>query len=1067
MNLTEYAIEKRVVTYFAAFLLLAAGTAAFFSLGQLEDPDFTVKTAVVSTEYPGASPAEVELEVTDRIEQAIQELPYVDDLYSQSRPGMSTIVINIKEEYWADRLPQVWDEVRLKIRDVTPQLPPGAKPPLIMDDFGFVYGFVMAITGDGFSYAELEEYVKSIKKELSVVPGVARAEWWGIQDKCIYLDASQAQLSQLGLTAESVMATLTQQNTVVDAGAVDVGTQRYRIAITGSFESPEEIGELTVHPSLPDLMAYPLPAGGPSRSAELIRLEDVCEVKRGYLDPPRWLMRYNGKPALALSLANVAGGNIVDTGRAIDVRLDELIADLPIGIDVHKITWQSDLVSSSVNEFFINVVLSVVIVLVVLTIPMGLRMGIIIGTGLLFTILGTLVFMSLFGIDLQRISLGALVIALGMMVDNSIVIADGVQVRIRKGMDRKQAAVEAATRPALPLLGATIIATMAFYPIFASVANAGEYCQALFSVVAISLLFSWVVAMTLTPLQCIDMLPEASGGAEGLYNNAFYRGFRRLLSLAIRFRVVTIVGLLILLGASGAGFVFVKQMFFPDSTRLQFMVDYYAPEGTRIQEVAKSIEPIEAKLIADERVEAVSTFIGSGPPRFYLPVDPETPLQSYGQIIVNLRTLGDVHSLFNDMEAWAKENVPGAMVRVMKYGVGPFDSWKFEARFTGPANADLKYLRDLGEQGMKILAANPLIRHLRTDMRERVRKVVPTYDQERGRWAGISREDVARTTKWAHDGLVVGLYRERDDLYPILLRNAPADRETVAGTLDTLQVKPTLSTRTVPLAQVADVGMEWEDPIIVRSNRRRAVTVQGNPDGVTFPTLLASCKKQFEDIQLRPGYRLEWEGEYDSTVTAQTSLIPGCIPAAALILFILVALFNAIRPPLIILCTIPFAAIGITGGMLATGAPFGFVALLGAMSLSGMMIKNAIVLLDEIGLMRSRGKSLYVAIMDGAVSRLSPVVLAAGTTVLGVMPLLQDVFWVSMSVTIMAGLTFGTVLTMVVVPVLYATFHKVKVELPAAAASSVAGQEMPANEAGVPSRAAVAPSDGPRHGPGE
>ncbi len=1035
MNLTSFAIEKRAISYFAVFLVTVTGIGAFFSLGQLEDPEFTVKTAVITTSYPGASPEEVELEVTDRIELAIQEMPQIDYLESFSRAGLSLIDVNIKEEYWSDRLPQVWDELRRKVRNVETSLPPGAGRPGISDDFGDVFGFQLAVVGDGYSYAELEAYAKDIRKEISLVEGVARVDLWGVQHKVIYVNVSQSQISELGLTDASVKATLKQQNMVVDAGSVDLERRRFRIAPTGEFQTPADIANLHIRASLGDALVNLVSVSdqptAAKRSTELIRIRDIATVERGYLDPPMTLMRYNRQPAIGISITNVAGANMVEVGRRIDERLDALVELLPIGIEFHRFHWQSDIVDEAVKGFLGNFAQAVGIVLLVLTLAMGWRMGVIIGSSLILTILGSFILMAVLGIDLQRMSLGALVIALGMMVDNSIVVADGIVVRLQKGMDRKKAAIEGASQPSIPLLGATVVAVMAFYPIFASVADAGEYCRTLFAVVAISLLTSWVVSMTVTPLQCIDMLPQPKKGKADTdaYGSAIYRVFHRILAAAIRVRFLTMAALVALLVASLIGFGNVKQMFFPDSSMTKLMIDYWAPEGTRIQTVAEDLKLAEKKLLSDERVASVATFIGSGPPRFYLPVDPEYPYQSYAQLIVNVHNLRDINQLIEDFNSWFGQHFPQALVPMRKYGVGPSNTWKFELRISGPSIADPGTLRSLADQAVAIVAANPLADTVRANWRQRVQKVIPEYNQERARWAVITREDIANTTKRAYDGRTVGLYREKDDLIPIVLRHVEEERQSVSN-MKALQVKPRLSTYTIPLSQVTDdVKTAWEDSLIWRRDRRRTITVQANPVlGVTLPTLHASVLADLNAIELPPGYTMEWGGEFEDTVDAQASLVPGVIPTVAIILFIIVALFNAFRPPLIIVFTIPFAAIGITAGLLATKTPFGFLALLGAMSLSGMMIKNAIVLLDEINLQLAEGKSPYQAVMDSALSRLRPVVLAAATTVLGVIPLLQDVFWIGMAVTIMAGLTFGTILTMVVVPTLYCIFYRIKSE---------------------------------------
>ncbi len=1049
MSLPRFAVENSVLTNFIVFLVFVGGIYSYFALGQLEDPDFTVKIGAVITPYPGATPEEVELEVTDRIETAIQEMPQLRYLTSYSKAGLSIIKVEMKQEYSADRLPQVWDEMRKKIRDVTPDLPPGAGKPDIIDDFSFVFGFVLAITGDGYTYAELEDYAKAIRKELNVVPGVSRADLWGVQPKVIYLDISEAQLAELNITTEDITATLVTQNMVVNAGAVEVPGKRLRIEATGEFNTPEDIGELEIRRSGLDTLAnvgveltpysraieatVPVRQGrsgsrASARAGELIRLKDVATIRQGYLEPAINQMRFNGQPALAIQIANVTGGNVVQTGKNLDARLAEILPELPAGIEVKRFVWQSDLVEESIGGFLINLTEAVLIVLVVLALAMGWRMGLIIGWALILTILSTLIVMKGMAIDLHRVSLGAFVIALGMMVDNAIVVADNSAVAMARGKKAVEAAIEAAAKPAVALIGATLVAAMAFYPIYAAKADSGEYARTLFIVVAVSLLLSWIIAMCVTPLNCISLLKPPKGDAAGRdpYGSPFFRGYRRLLEAAIRRRFLTIGALTALLIAAIIGFQAVPQQFFADSTRTQLRIDYWGPQGTPLQFVSEDIRAIEERLVNDPRVKNVGTFIGSGGPRFYLPVDPEFPYPEYAQIIVNTHSFDDIDDLYAELEAWTNETYTQALIRVRKYTVGPGDDWPFELRISGPAEADLGTLRRLAEEAMTILENSPYARHVRTDIRQPVQKVVAVYDQARARWSATSRENIAEATRRVYDGTPVGLYREGDSLIPILARNVEADRQRAPGELDVVQVQPSFGLKTLPLGQVTeDIRLEWEDPIIVRFQRRRQAAVQASPDGVTFPTLRASVIDDLQAIELPPGYSLFWDGEYDSTVTAQESLIPGIVPAAVVIAVIMVALFNALRPPLAILLTVPFALIGITAILLPTQTPFGFMALLGAMSLVGLMIKNAIVLIDEINANKAAGRSPYDATVEAAVSRLRPVCLGAGTTILGVIPLLQDAFWVSMAMTIMAGLAFGTVLTMILVPVFYATLHRI------------------------------------------
>jgi len=1049
MNLTAFAIERKTLTNFVVFLIVVGGLISYFTLGRLEDPDFTVKTGIIITQYPGASPEEVELEVTDRIEQAIQEMPQVDTFYSMSRAGLSIIKVDMGQEFWADRLPQVWDEMRKKVRDVTPHFPPGVMKPDIVDDFSFVFGFVLAVTGEGYSYAELEDYAKALKKELSLVKGVSRAELWGQQPKVIYLDISETQLAALRVTREDVLATLALQNMVVPSGAVQVPGKRLRIETSGEFEHPEDIGDLLIRRSIGDSMlaaaselsvfsrsiADSMPTGSKrggsssrAQGSEFIRIRDVATVRQGYLEPAINKMRFQGKPALAVQLANVTGGNVLETGAAIDARLEELLPLLPAGIEVERFQWQSNLVKESIDGFIINLAEAVLIVLIVLTVAMGWRMGLVIGWALIVTILGTFVVMSAMDINLQRVSLGALVVALGMMVDNAIVVADNYTIRLGRGMKPIDAAIESAAKPGLALFGATAVAIMAFYPVYAAKTDAGEYAQSLFIVILVSLLLSWLIAMTMTPLNCMGLLvaPEKTGDDVDPYDTGFFRGYRAMLELALRNRVLTIGGMVVLLVGAVMGFTQVPQQFFPDSTRAQFMIDYWAPQGTPIEDVSEGLRGIEAKLIDDPRVKDIGTFVGSGGPRFYLPVDPEFPYSSFGQIIVDTLSFAEVDGLVQEIEPWLIENYPQVLTRVRKYTVGPGDTWPFEVRISGPAEADLDTLRRLGAQGMEILKDSPLAKHVRIDMRQRVQKVVIGYDQERARWAAVSRGDLAEATRRSYDGTPVGLYREGDDLLPIIARNTDAERARAAGQLELLQVHPMLTLETLPLGQVVDdIRLEWEDPIITRFNRRRQVAIHAQPDGVTFPALRASVIDQFEAIELPPGYSLMWDGEYDSTMRAQLSLLPGMLPALVIMTLIIVALFNKVIPAIVMALVVPFSLIGITAILLPTQTPFGFMALLGAMSLVGLMIKNSIVLIDEIEVNRTSGMSPYEATVSAGMSRVRPVALGAATTVLGVAPLIQDAFWVSMALTIMFGLAFGTILTMILVPTFYVTLNRI------------------------------------------
>jgi len=1014
MSLSEFSINNRVIVFFTVGLFSIAGIFAFFSLGQLEDPEFTVKSALIITHYPGATPEEVEQEVTDRIENALQEMPELKSLHSRSTSGISLINVEIKGEYWADRLPQVWDKLRRKVGDIQSALPEGVGAPDIIDDFGDVYGLMVGIVGDGFTYREMEDYVKTMQKEVSLVEGVARIDLWGNQDSAIYIDISENKLASMGLSAASVTRLLRNQNLVVDAGHVESGLYRLNVRPTGSFISPQDIGDLLIH------------GQSSSQQSEFIRVSDIGTITEGYIEPVRTLMRINGKPAIVLSISPLSGTNVVEVGERVTAKIEQLKNRFPVGIEVEKIHWQPQVVADSVQAFLINFAEAVLIVLVVLTLAMGWKMGVVIGSALVLTILATFVFMALFGIDLHRMSLGALIIALGMMVDNAIVVAESYVVKLQQGRTKEQAAIESAKGPSIALLGATVIAVMAFYPIFASIEDAGEYCRTLFIVIAISLLVSWVVSLTLTPLQCLLML-EAESDVDGKKpEGKLLAGFRSVLEFAMKKRLLTVASLVLLLAVALGSFGNIAQIFFPSSSMTKFTVDYWAPEGSRIESTSEGMEIIEQHLLKDSRVKTTASFIGQGSPRFYLPVSPENPSAAYGQIIVNVNDLDELDAVVVELRAWAANNLPNAMVRVRQYGVGPSVTWKFEARFLGPADADPAILRGLSEQGMSILRQSPIAKEVSTDWRQQVLEVVPEYSQIKARRTGISRSDLANTTKRFYDGYRVGTYRRGDTQLPIIVREN-IERRSV-NDLEVLQIEPENQSTSVPLGQVINgVSVGWVNPIIWRYNRHRAITVQASPiAGITAATLRTSVIKQFEAMPLPEGYRLQWFGEHKSTIEAQASLVPGIVPAFALILFILVALFNAIRPMVMIVLIIPFVMIGVSFGLQVSGAAFGFVAILGVMSLAGMMIKNSIVLVDQIEFEKAQGKDPHQAIIDATISRIRPVFLAAATTVLGVTPLVADLFWQGLAISIMAGLSFGTVLTMILLPVLYSFFYKTK-----------------------------------------
>ena len=1013
MNLPEYAVNHKPIIILSMVLLFLSGLYAYGRLGKLEDPEFTIKTATVVTLYPGASPAEVELQVTDEIEKAVQELEWLDQVRSISKAGVSVVYVDIQENNRKRTLPQIWDKLRRKVHDVEPLLPPGAQRPEVYDDYGDVFGVFVALTGEGFSYAELNDYALMLQRELLLVKDVNRVVLWGTQQECVYIEISRSRLAELGMHPSQVIDALHKQNLELDSGGIDAGPEHIRIDQTGAFESVDDIANLVVRGSPP---------------GELVLLRDIAAVRRDYLSPPEALMRFNGAPAIGIAISTVSKGNVVVMGTAVKKRLHELMQQMPAGIDIGPIAYQALTVQRAINQFMSNLAQSVTIVIGILLITMGIRSGLLIGWALVLAIVGTLIIMLPLGIDLQRTSLGALIIAMGMLVDNAIVVTEGSLIRLQRGDERKTAAIAPAVTTALPLLGATVIAILAFLPIYLARNNTGEYCESLFIVVGISLGLSWIIAMTATPVLCHIFLrvPESKVGTDP-YAGPVYRNYRFVLEKALHNRFITLVIMLVLMGSAAVGFRYVDQIFFPDSDRTQFMIEYWLPEGSRIQQTSDDLKKIERHLLLQPEVVNVTTCIGAGAPRFILEYEPQIHNTSYGLILINVRVLEDIAALLPRLEGYLQREFPQAEPRLRHFPLGPFTEFKVEARISGPNPV---MLRALSEQVLSIMRSRPGTRDTRDNWRQRVKVLRPVFSQPRARRAMVTRQDIALSLAMAADGAPVALYREDDELLPIIVR-APAGEQHDVDNLDVIPVRGSGS-RSLPLRQaLREITTTWEDPIIHRYNRRRTITAQTQPDeGVTAAEILARIKPAVEAIELPPGYSLEWGGDYEEE-TESNEAVSAPLPFAFIIMvFTVVALFNAFRQPLIILLILPLASVGISAGLLVSGQPFGFMALLGVLSLFGMLIKNAVVLLDQIDLEIRAGIRPYTAVVQSSVSRMRPVLMASFTTVLGMTPLLTDRLFGAMAVTIMSGLTFATVLTLIVVPVFYTIFFRIPPDTP-------------------------------------
>ncbi|KDN27230.1 multidrug transporter AcrB [Vibrio fortis] len=1013
MNIAEYSIKNKVISWLFLVILAIGGVSSFSNLSRLEDPAFTIKDAMIISTYPGASSMEVEEELTYPLEKEIRQLPYIDKITSTSSDGMSQIMVSMKMDYGPDELPQIWDEMRRKINDLQPTLPSGVQSVQIIDDFGDVFGVMLMLTGDGYDYVELKQYADYLTRELELVDGVGKVSIAGDQQEQLFVEMSLERLAALNLDMTTVTSLLAQQNSVVSSGEVMLNGQSLAIKPNGTLSTVEELENLIIHGR---------------DTGNLIRLKDVSTVTRGIAEKPGNVLTYNGKPAINIGIAFSSGVNVVEIGQALDAELERLESIKPAGIELNYFYNQAQEVDKSVSDFIISLVEAVAIVIVVLLFAMGLRSGLIIGLVLLLTVFGTFILMDYNEVELHRISLGALIIALGMLVDNAIVVVEGILVGLKKGKTKLQAAKDIVTQTQWPLLGATIIAITAFAPIGLSKDATGEFMGSLFWVLCFSLFLSWITALTLTPFLADLMLKEEdkTGTDEDPYKGILFVVFGAMLKFALRFRWLTVASMVGLLAVSVVGFGMVKQQFFPASNTPMFYVDMWMPEGTDIRETIKQTEKVESYIRKLDNVEFVTTTAGQGMQRFALTYQPEKSYEAYAQLQV--RTT-DRDTMFATLEKLDEKlaiefEQPTFQFKLIEFGPSPAS--KIEARVIGP---DPDVLRTIATDVENILLADPGARNVRHDWRERTKELVPLFNESKARRLGISKADLSHTLQMAFGGYNIGLLRDGTHMLPIVAR-LPEEERFDFESLNNVKIwSPSLQTY-IPVEQVIDgVELQWSEPLIQRKNRKRTLTVLADHDVLgdeTPASLFARVQPKIEALPLPSGYSIEWGGEYESSKDAQESLF-GSLPMGYLLMFIItMLLFNSVRKPLVIWFTVPLSIIGVSIGLLSTNMPFSFTAFLGLLSLSGMILKNGIVLLDQINSELETGKDPYLAVVDSAISRVRPVSMAALTTILGMIPLVFDAFFGSMAITIMAGLGFATVLTLIVVPVMFAILFRIK-----------------------------------------
>lgn len=1015
MKIAAFSIRNRLIMFIVIAASLAAGWSAYQTMPRFEDPEFIIRQAVVVTDYPGATPLEVANEVTERLESAIQQLQEVEEIKSASSFGRSRITVEIAYEFSTskDDLQLIWTKLRNKIADAARQLPPGASQPFVNDDFGDVYGVYYFITGDGFDARELYAYARDLRTDVLAVDGVAKVALAGFQQEQIFVEIARDRAAALGVAVDSVYRDLAQQNSVVSAGDLRVGDRRLMIQPSGNIDSVTAIEDLIV--------ATP---GRGADGASVIYLRDIAAVTRGYKDPADFILRYNGEPAIALGVSNVSGSNVVAMGAAIDRRLAETEALRPWGIEVHEFYHQGKVVDDSVQAFALNVVAALVIVLVTLLVFMGLRSAGIIGFVLLLTIAATLAVMQQAGIPMHRISLGALIIALGMLVDNAIVVTEGILVGTRAGKSTLQAATDVVGRTIWPLLGGTVVGILAFAPIGFAPGATAEYTQHLFWVVLISLLFSWVFAITIVPLLAELLFKEGTAGGEEAKEGGLVLGYRAVLRGVLRGKWVAAAIAAILFGASLWGFQFVKSGFFPASTTPQVVVDYWLPQGTSIERTSEEMARIAEFAGGIEGVLDVATFIGQGGLRYMLIYPPEPPNSAYGQLILRVDDYRSIDRILPAVQQYIDRDFPGGRAKVWRFKLGPGGTAAIEAEFSGP---DPVELRRLANDARAILQRDPGTFAVKTDWRQEVLTIEPVYSESRGRRLGVSREDLANALRTTYSGRPIGVYREDDLLIPIIARAPEAERFSAQGIGD-IQVPSSVTGDTVPLIEAVEgFDASFGDAIVRRLDRVWTIKAQADAVPSQLPSeVLGRVRPQVEAMEMPAGYSLTWRGEFGDSEEANANLASVLPLGFGAMVLTVVLLFNALRQPLVIWLVVPLALVGVVVGLVATDTALEFMAILGLLSLSGLLIKNAIVLVDEMDLRIGEGQPRFDAVVDAAVSRTRPVILGALTTVLGVLPLFGDAFFRAMAVVLVFGLSFATVLTLLVVPAFYALIMGVR-----------------------------------------
>ena len=1030
--------NRKLVSFFVAILVLG-GIISYYIMPKLEDPAIKVKQAMVVTTYPGASAHEVELEVTDRLEKAIREMSGIDNVQSQSMNDLSLITVELETTVKDEDVEQYWDILRRKVSNAALSLPSTASTPIVRDDFGDVYGMFYALTADGLSDQEMSDYAELVKRNVADIDGVSRVEIYGQRRECIYIEMRQDKMANLGVMPVEVIQTLNNQNRTTYSGYYDNGAHRVRVTVDDRFKHVDDIANMIVQ----------------GHDDEQLRIRDVARVYKGYVDPTRNEMKRDGERALGISIAGVADKDIVKVGKQVEKTVAELRKTMPVGVKFEKVFNQPERVETALNTFLVNLIESVFIVVVVLIFTMGFKSGVIIGLSLLTIVLGSLLVLKGFDGTLQRVSLGAFILAMGMLVDNAIVIIDGILIDMKQGRSRMEALTGIGRRTAMPLLGATLIAILAFWPIFLSPDTAGVYVRDLFIVIAVSLMLSWILALVHVPIMADRMLkaPKKTdgNGDEDLYKGWSYTVLEKIMEFGLRFRFIMVLlaaGFVLL---SVWGYKFLNQAFFPDMEYDQLYMEYKLPEGTNSTQVAQDLAEIEDYLKTRKEVKHITTSIGGTPSRYNLVRSIATPSLSYGELIIDFETPKALVDNIDDIQQELNKRYPDAYIKLKRYNL-MFKKYPIEVCFSGP---DPSVLHRLSDSAMAIIAASDKVYLPTSDWEPKVPVLTVNYDQPSARTTGLSRGDVATSVLAYTGGIPIATFYDGIHSESIVLKCTDAqgndidriDNVRVFGMLpniNSLLNRSTMQklltgyfnkndiieqiTMTTPLKQVAkDVELKWEEPVVMRYNGQRQQRVQCSPyPGVGTEAARKDIAAEISKIKLPLGYSLSWQGEKMASDRSMKYLFNGFPLAIIIIIMILIMLFKDYKKPAIIFCCIPLIFVGVIPAVLITGKPFGFVAIVGVLGLIGMMVKNGIVLMDEINLQISEGVEPRVALLNSSKSRLRPVMMASLTTILGMIPLIPDAMFGSLAVTIMGGLFVGTLITLIFIPIFYAMFFKIK-----------------------------------------